>query len=85
MNKSDIQNARAFKLYPESEDKELNDRNYMRRLAYYKALEDNADLKYTEADLVEAFYMGYNNGNRLDKSAPNNSDELLKIFRDREG
>ena len=85
MKKSDIQYARAFKHYPESEDKELNDRNYMRRAAYLKALEDNEDFKYTEKELVEAFYLGYDRGAELSKFAPHNSDELLKIFRDREG
>lgn len=41
------------------------------------------DFEYTEKDLVEAFYMGLDNGAGLSKFAPNNSHELLKIFKDR--
>lgn len=50
---------KAFKRYPIIEnDKDHNDRNYYRRSAYYKALEDNKEKKYTEEDMVEAYKMG---------------------------
>ena len=43
----------AFERYPIIEnDKEHNDRNYYRRSAYYQALEDNKEKKYTEEDVI---------------------------------
>lgn len=49
---------KAFERYPIIEnDKDHNDRNYYRRSAYYQALEDNKDKKYTEADLRKAIDM----------------------------
>ena len=47
----------AFKRYPIIEnDKEHNDRNYYRRSAYYQALEDNKERKYTEKDVIGFYY-----------------------------
>lgn len=44
---------KAFERYPVIEnDKDHNDRNYYRRSAYYQALEDNKEKKYTNEDML---------------------------------
>ena len=54
---------KAFERYPVIEnDKDHNDRNYYRRSAYYQALEDNKERKYTRNEVHSLMCKAFEQG-----------------------